>query len=225
MTHLLQVCSDRGYCNCDKCICRDHFTKGEYCQFCPRCEADEICNKTVKCVQKICETIYGSKENCSKDLTQNCDEFGRELVKELNTTADLFTYQCRFQTPDNECAVEFRYERKDDQKGQTPRSFIITQPFKNCAKKTDLVVVGSSVIAGTILVGLALLLIWKLLTEIWDRKEYARFQKELSKANWGQVCHENCFARNSLFLNFSERKPALQGGQVHFPESNVCAER
>jgi hypothetical protein len=44
-----------------------------------------------------------------------------------------------------------------------------------------------SVIAGVILVGLALLLIWKLITEILDRKEFARFQKELNKANWDQV--------------------------------------
>lgn len=37
------------------------------------------------------------------------------------------------------------------------------------------------------LIGLVLLLIWRLLTELFDRREYRRFEKEKSKAKWNEV--------------------------------------
>src|SRR5688572_19144204 len=43
------------------------------------------------------------------------------------------------------------------------------------------------VIGGIILIGLLLLLIWKLLVTIHDRREYARFEKERENARWDMV--------------------------------------
>ena len=43
------------------------------------------------------------------------------------------------------------------------------------------------VILGIILIGLALLLIWKLLVTIHDRREFARFEKERENARWDMV--------------------------------------
>lgn len=37
------------------------------------------------------------------------------------------------------------------------------------------------------LIGLVLLLIWRFLTELFDRREYRRFEKEKSKAKWNEV--------------------------------------
>lgn len=42
-------------------------------------------------------------------------------------------------------------------------------------------------IGGIIAVGLALLLIWKLLTTIHDRRELAKFEKERQMARWDTV--------------------------------------
>lgn len=44
------------------------------------------------------------------------------------------------------------------------------------------------VIAAIVLIGLALLLLWKLLTTIHDRREFARFEKERMMAKWETVC-------------------------------------
>lgn len=44
-----------------------------------------------------------------------------------------------------------------------------------------------STVAGVALIGLVLLLIWRLLTELFDRREYRRFEKEKSKAKWNDV--------------------------------------
>ena len=41
------------------------------------------------------------------------------------------------------------------------------------------------VIGAIVAVGLALLLMWKVLTTIHDRREYAQFEKERMMAKWG----------------------------------------
>jgi len=40
------------------------------------------------------------------------------------------------------------------------------------------------VIGAIVLIGLALLLLWKLLTTIHDRREFAKFEKERMMAKW-----------------------------------------
>jgi len=50
------------------------------------------------------------------------------------------------------------------------------------------------VIGGIILIGLILLLIWKLLVTIHDRREFARFEKERANARWDMVPSDfECF--------------------------------
>lgn len=43
------------------------------------------------------------------------------------------------------------------------------------------------VIAAIVLIGMAILLLWKLLTTIHDRREFARFEKEKMMAKWDTV--------------------------------------
>lgn len=43
------------------------------------------------------------------------------------------------------------------------------------------------VIAAIVLVGLALLMLWKMATTIHDRREFARFEKERMMAKWDTV--------------------------------------
>lgn len=45
----------------------------------------------------------------------------------------------------------------------------------------------AGVVAGIVLIGLALLLIWKLLMIIHDRREFAKFEKEKMNAKWDTV--------------------------------------
>lgn len=49
-----------------------------------------------------------------------------------------------------------------------------------------------STIAGVALIGLVLLLTWRLLMELFDRREYRRFEKEKSKAKWNDVREPIC---------------------------------
>lgn len=42
-------------------------------------------------------------------------------------------------------------------------------------------------LAGVVLIGLLLLIIWKVLTQISDLREYRRFEKEKLKSQWNNV--------------------------------------
>jgi len=56
-----------------------------------------------------------------------------------------------------------------------------------CTKPVNVLAIILGVIAGIILIGLLLLLIWKLLVTIHDRREFARFEKERANARWDMV--------------------------------------
>ena len=56
------------------------------------------------------------------------------------------------------------------------------------------------VIGAIVAVGLALLFMWKVLTTIHDRREYARFEKERMMARWDTVStHPHTEAEITLF--------------------------
>jgi integrin beta 1 len=56
------------------------------------------------------------------------------------------------------------------------------------------------VVAGIVLIGLALLLIWKLLMIIHDRREFAKFEKEKMNAKWDTVSYETLLRAVGWFL-------------------------
>ena len=56
-----------------------------------------------------------------------------------------------------------------------------------CTKQVNVLAIILGVIGGIILIGLLLLLIWKLLVTIHDRREFARFEKERANARWDMV--------------------------------------
>lgn len=59
--------------------------------------------------------------------------------------------------------------------------------FSDCPSGPDIIPIVAGVVAGIVLIGLALLLIWKLLMIIHDRREFAKFEKEKMNAKWDTV--------------------------------------
>lgn len=56
--------------------------------------------------------------------------------------------------------------------------------FPECPEPVNILAIILGVIIGIVLIGLALLLIWKLFTTIHDRREFAKFEKERQMAKW-----------------------------------------
>lgn len=61
------------------------------------------------------------------------------------------------------------------------------QKERECPPKVFLLGIVLGVIAAVVLMGLAILLLWKLLTTIHDRREFAKFEKERMMAKWDTV--------------------------------------
>lgn len=57
----------------------------------------------------------------------------------------------------------------------------------DCPKGPDILVVLLSVAGAILFLGLAALLIWKLLVTIHDRREFAKFEEERARAKWDTV--------------------------------------
>lgn len=57
----------------------------------------------------------------------------------------------------------------------------------DCPKGPDILVVLLSVAGAILFLGLAALLVWKLLVTIHDRREFAKFEEERSRAKWDAV--------------------------------------
>jgi cadherin 6 type 2 (K-cadherin) len=59
--------------------------------------------------------------------------------------------------------------------------------LSDCPKGPDILVVLMAVAGAILFLGLAGLLIWKLLVTIHDRREFAKFEEERAKAKWDTV--------------------------------------
>lgn len=67
------------------------------------------------------------------------------------------------------------------------RSSNTCRSVSECPTGPDIIPIVAGVVAGIVLIGLALLLIWKLLMIIHDRREFAKFEKEKMNAKWDTV--------------------------------------
>lgn len=59
--------------------------------------------------------------------------------------------------------------------------------FTECPKPVNILAIVMGVILAILLIGLLLLLLWKIIVTLYDRREYAKFEKEVEKAKWDMV--------------------------------------
>lgn len=166
------LCNNKGDCVCGVCVCsKDETYKGATCEECPTCPGE--CEQKKPCVQCKAYENYNkiSKEDCSTNCShvKVVDELG------LNDDQDKNWKICKFRD-DDDCDASFEYHFTE--------TTVHAQRTKECPTPVPVLPIVLGVIAGIILIGLLLLLLWKLLVTIHDRREYARFEKERDNARW-----------------------------------------
>lgn len=72
--------------------------------------------------------------------------------------------------------------------------------FPDCPPPVPVLAIVLGVIAGIVILGLLLLLVWKALTVIHDRREVAKFENERLMAKWDTVIF--CLLRISIFFAY-----------------------
>ncbi|XP_069683530.1 integrin beta-PS isoform X2 [Periplaneta americana] len=168
------VCSGNGECKCGFCECyevNDGRYTGKFCEKHPTSAGR--CPDFKNCVQCLMyQTGPLTKEECEKcpfvpisvDVVEADIEAGEVLCSYQDEDGCLFLYVYTY-SENNTLIVRAGEERKCP-----PEIFVLG------------IVLG--VIGAIVLIGLALLLLWKLLTTIHDRREFAKFEKERMMAKW-----------------------------------------
>ncbi|TRY90993.1 hypothetical protein DNTS_023021 [Danionella cerebrum] len=162
-----QICNGRGTCVCGVCKCNENY-EGPTCEICPTCP--RICTERKDCVE-CREFGTGSKKHTCE---QDCKSFS---LIEVMTKEDLpppNINHCKERDVDD-CFFFFTFANNNDD------NIVVHVAEK---RGPDIIPIVAGVVAGIVLIGLALLLIWKLLMVIHDRREFDKFEKEKNNAKW-----------------------------------------
>jgi len=116
------------------------------------------------------------------DCAKNCTLFVPISVETVDYDEDKDEHLCTFYDEDD-CRYQFIYSETVEKNG-TVTLHVRAQEHPECPPKVFLLGIVLGVIAAIVLIGLAMLLLWKLLTTIHDRREFARFEKERMMAKW-----------------------------------------
>ncbi|OXB60807.1 hypothetical protein ASZ78_005245 [Callipepla squamata] len=187
------VCSGHGTCVCGKCDCTQPGSYGSTCEKCPTCpDACTIKKECVEC-KKYERGMLVEQQSCGRVCR---DEI--ETVQELSDRGKD-AVNCTYKD-ENDCVVRFQYY--EDSSGKSVL-YVIEEP--ECPKGPDILVVLLSVTGAILLIGLAALLIWKLLITIHDRREFARFEEEKARAKWDMGNNPLYKEATSTFTNITYR--------------------
>ena len=94
-------------------------------------------------------------------------------------------YLCSLYDED-ECRYQFVYN-ETKVLGGSVKLAVRAQKILECKPEVPLLKIVIGVVGAIVLIGLAMLLLWKLLTTVHDHREFTRFEKEKLLANWEQV--------------------------------------
>ena len=153
---------------------------GQYCEKCPTCSGR--CSELQHCVQ--CQMYKTGVYKKDEDCAANCTTFVPIAVEKVELDENKEENLCIFYDEDD-CKYAFKYSEEDG------KLEVHAQQERECPPKVFMLGIVLGVIAAIVLVGLAILLLWKLLTTIHDRREFARFEKERMNARWDTVCLMN----------------------------------
>ncbi|KAK0178527.1 hypothetical protein PV327_007409 [Microctonus hyperodae] len=170
------LCSGHGDCVCGECVCHQEGNirySGKHCNKCPTCPSR--CEELKSCVQ--CQ-MYKTGNLTDEECAKTCVDFLAESVKVVIVDVDNDEVPC-YGIDEYDCKYNFVYYY-DGQNCLKVRA----QKERECPPPVYVLGIVLGVIAAIVLIGLAFLLLWKLLTTIHDRREFARFEKERMNAKW-----------------------------------------
>uniref|UniRef100_A0A4W5N300 Integrin beta n=1 Tax=Hucho hucho TaxID=62062 RepID=A0A4W5N300_9TELE len=207
-----EICSGHGKCDCGFCKCGSDWM-GENCNCSTRTDTcmssmGLLCSGRGQCVCGACECTqpgaYGATcercptcpDACSiKKECVECKHFKRGRLFEEKSCARI----CR----DEIQKVEELGKNYCVQHALHATDCIIYSAY--CPKGPDILVVLMAVAGAILFLGLAGLLIWKLLVTIHDRREFVKFKEEMAKAKWDTANNPLYKEATTTFTNVTYR--------------------
>ncbi|XP_053373314.1 integrin beta-PS-like isoform X4 [Mercenaria mercenaria] len=170
------LCNGNGVCECGVCKCdADSHFKGPTCEECPTCPGK--CQENKDCA--LCKGFQTGDYTTEQCLEKCAHVTPVDSIDEDEVNRNDQKNMCQFSDEEDDCRYFFTYEYVENNK-----VVVEVQKTKVCPESVNILAIILGTIGGIVLVGLILLLIWKLWTTIHDRREFAKFEKETQNAKW-----------------------------------------
>lgn len=165
-----EECNGYGKCVCGACVCNATSNySGEKCEECRACPGK--CQQNKECVE--CKAFGTGLD------PEQCDRCPYDVI---TVTGDLQIPNGseRCLVPDDDgCSFIFTYRQFSN---GTFVLYVLDE--KSCPEPINPLFVIIPIVIGIILIGLLLLILWRVLIYLWDRKEYKQFEKDRLNAKW-----------------------------------------
>jgi len=182
-----EVCSGSGICDCGTCRCSPN-SVGKYCEDCPTCPSR--CSEFEPCVQcKVFNTGPYKDGRCDAECAYSI------VVEDTVEVEQASERDCSYEN-DQRCEVKFVYGF-----GSRGERRVRVQREPVCPKPVPAMAIGVGLLLGILLVGVLTLILWRLSTYFYDKKEYARFVKESNAANWNRETNPLYVTPTQTFRN------------------------
>uniref|UniRef100_A0A673XHR9 Integrin beta n=1 Tax=Salmo trutta TaxID=8032 RepID=A0A673XHR9_SALTR len=219
------ICGGRGNCVCGQCSCHTSgFGKvwGKYCECddfnCLRFKG-EICSGHGKCDCGFCKcgsdwmgencNCTTRTDTCMSSMGLLCSGRGQCVCGACECTQPgAYGATCeRCPTcPDSPIAdTNIIHPNPHLSPSLFPALSCFLLSLSDCPKGPDILVVLMAVAGAILFLGLAGLLIWKLLVTVHDRREFAKFEEERAKAKWDTANNPLYKGATTTFTNVTYR--------------------
>ncbi|XP_043256533.1 integrin beta-PS-like isoform X1 [Colletes gigas] len=179
------ICNGRGDCVCGSCHCHEKDNvrySGQYCEECTTCPG-QWCEKLKDCVECVAHNTgpLAKNERCNECPHQIdiVDAITDNPLEDQKSEAHI----CRTNGEEG-CIFIFKYQYYRDSTGGEKIFKILAEKGKTCPTPINVVGIAAGLMVSTVILGFLILLIWKIWTTIYDRREYAKFEQERALAKW-----------------------------------------
>ncbi|XP_018411705.1 PREDICTED: integrin beta-7 [Nanorana parkeri] len=161
------TCNGHGICKCNKCICENGYQSSDKCKDCFQCKTR--CQIHRDCAECKAFNSGPIKDNC----TAACAHVLVTIVKESerNETRDWCS----------EKDITFLVTETDD----PTRVNILVKEKKETKDQTQSLILG--MVLGIAFFGLLLIILYRVIVEMFDRKEYNRFLNARHAEQWNEA--------------------------------------
>ncbi|XP_078605908.1 integrin beta-3-like [Branchiostoma floridae x Branchiostoma japonicum] len=195
-----RICNGQGKCVCGKCECyKNSPYSGPTCETCPACPGQCALNKD--CVQ--CQ-VFQSGALSPAECQRRCN-FNSTVVDTFPESSPIPQETCRFLDEEDGCFFTFKYGRGED------NMLVVTvQEDKECPQGAPILPIVLGIVGGIVLIGLILVIIWRVAIHIYDKKQYMEFEKERQKVQFTTDVNPLYVTNTTKFINptFHQAQPA-----------------